>query len=396
MKYDFESITPRHNLGSAKWNEMLKYNVSTEEDIIPFSVADMEFNTAPEIKEGLKKFIDTYVLGYANQWESFQNAVCKWMKERHNWEIKPEWIVSTNGIIEAFYTAVHAYTEEGDGVILMTPIYYPMYKAIQNNGRVLLENPLIRTEDSYQIDFEDLEEKAKRPDCKMLIFCSPHNPSGRVWTTEELERVAEICIRNNVIIASDEIHFDLVSPGYKHHVFASLSEEISEHCLIMTAPSKTFNLAGLQTSNIIIPNKNLRDIFMEEMYHHAMNPKCNILGYEACRIAYEQCAEWVDEVNQVIDTNRRLVIDFLNREFPQIQVYKLEGTYLLWMDFSALGIHHLELEKILKGEAHVFFDEGYIFGAAGEGFERWNLACPTRYVEEALERLKNVLTKYVK
>ncbi|MCB7320204.1 MalY/PatB family protein [Lacrimispora sp. 210928-DFI.3.58] len=388
--YDFETVVFREGVGSGKWDEIKHTLGYTPKGIIPFSVADMEFVTQPEVVDGLKHFLDTSVLGYAQPTESYKMAVKGWMKRRHNWDIETDWIKDTHGVINAFFTAVKAFTKEGEGVMLMTPVYYPMYMAIDRNNRVLVENKLIRTGDTYKIDFEDFESKAKDQNTKLLILCSPHNPSGRVWTQEELLKIGRICIDNDVVIVSDEIHFDLIMPEYHHTVFASISDEFADHSVICTAPSKTFNLAGLQTSNVIIKNKALRDAFVKEMMKEDGNPKCNILGLEGCRLAYEHCEGWLDEVLKVIDTNRQVITDFMAEEFPQVQIMKLEGTYLLWMDFNGLGIECHELARILKEEAHLFFDDGYIFGEAGEGFERWNLACPTKYVREALERLKKL------
>lgn len=394
-KYDFETVINRENAGSAKWDEIKNTLGYIPEDVIPFSVADMEFVTMPEIVDGLKDFLDKNVLGYAKPTDDYKKAVKSFMKRRHDWDIETDWIRDTHGVINAFFTAVKAFTKEGEGVMLMTPVYYPMYMAISRHNRVLVENKLVRVGNSYEIDFEDFEKKAKDENTKLLILCSPHNPSGRVWKKEELERIGRICIDNGVLIVSDEIHFDLVTPGYHHIVFASISEEFAQHSIICTAPSKSFNLAGLQTSNVVIANEELRKLYVKEMEKDDGNPKCNILGLEGCRLAYEYGDEWLNQVNEVIDTNRRMVIDFMEKEFPQVQVMELEGTYLLWMDFNGLGIECHELARILKEEAYLFFDEGYIFGEAGSGFERWNLACPTSYVKAGLERMKTALKKHV-
>lgn len=395
-KYDFETVVVRYGTGSAKWDEMRTVNPDVQDGVIPFSVADMELKNPPEIIEGLQKFLENTVLGYAMPTEAYKASVCSWMKRRHNWEISPEWIKGSHGVIDAFFTAIKAFSKEGEGVMLMTPVYYPMYMGIKRNHRVLVENKLIRKDSRYEIDFEDFEAKAKDPNTKMLILCSPHNPTGRVWTREELTKIGRICIDNHVLVVSDEIHFDLITPGYHHTVFASISEEFAQHSVICTAPSKTFNLAGMQTSNIIIADPELRKIFFTEELTTSGNPKCNILGYEACRLAYDNCEEWLEQVNSLIDTNRRIIIDYLAREFPRIQVMDLEGTYLLWMDFNGLGIDCHDLERILRMEAQLFFDEGYIFGEAGAGFERWNLACPTKYIYEGLKRLKIALSKHIK
>lgn len=396
MKYNFETVTKRYNTGSKKWNEMAANGVKKDEDIIPFSVADMEFMTAPEIVDAIIDDLNQKVLGYANPTEEYLETVCRWMRERHGWDAKPEWILPAHGIVDAFFDAVKIYTKEGEGVMLMTPVYYPMYHAVLDNHRVLVDCPLVQKENTYEIDFVDFEKKAADDNTKLLILCSPHNPCGRVWTREELVRIGEICLKNQVLVVSDEIHFDLIMPGYKHIVFATLSEEIANNCIVCTAPSKTFNLAGLQTSNILIPNPEIREKYLNALKLTNPNPKCNILGYCACEAAYKYCEKWLEEAISVIDTNRRLVEEFMGREFPQIKVTKLEATYLLWMDWTGLGIDSKELERINHEEAKLFFDEGYIFGKQGDGFERWNLACPTRYVEEALQRMKNTYKKYIK
>ncbi|GAA6296948.1 pyridoxal phosphate-dependent aminotransferase [Enterocloster asparagiformis] len=396
MKYDFTTVYKRYGCGSGKWDEMQRENPNVGEDVIPFSVADMEFVEAPEIVEGLKAFLDTTVLGYANATDSYKEAVCAWMKKRHNWDAKPEWILPSHGVVDAFFSAIKCYTNEGDGVMLLTPVYYPMYIGIKVNNRVLVDCPLVERGDTYEIDFEDFEKKAKDPNTKLFILCSPHNPCGRVWTKEELERIGRICNENHVLVVDDEIHHDLIMPGHTHYVYASLSPEMEQNCLVLTAPSKTFNLAGLQTSNIFVPNEALRREMEAFLKRGSANPKCNILGYKACEIAYSSCGEWLDECIQVIDENRRVITEFMAENFPQIRVCQLQATYLLWMDWNGLGLDYKELERINRQEAGLFFDEGYIFGAQGEGFERWNLACPTSYVVAALKRMKEAYGKYVK
>lgn len=396
MDYNFETITPRYNMGSAKWDQIQVIYPDMPKDIIPFSVADMEFQTAPEIVNGLKKFIDSVILGYTNATDAFKNSVCRWMQVRHGWNAEPSWILSTHGCVEAFYTAVQCYTEENDGVLLLTPVYYPMYSAIKHNNRKLVDCPLVKNGDTYDINWDDFEEKLRDENTKMFILCSPHNPCGRVWKPGELRRIAELCSKYNVVVIADEIHHDLIMPGHSHIVYAAVSKEAEQNCVVLTAPSKTFNLAGLQTSNVFIPNDQLREQFLAQLKTGTANPKCNILGYEACRIAYDQCAQWLDACIAVIDRNRQIVVDFLARNFPQIKVFDMQGTYLLWMDWNGLGLNYKELERINHEEAQLFFDEGYVFGKQGEGFERWNLACPTAYVESALNRMKKAYDRYVK
>lgn len=396
MKYDFETVRQRYRMGSGKWDEMRAVNPKVGEDTIPFSVADMEFKQAPEIVDGLKAFLDKSVLGYANATDDYKETVCRWMRRQRGWDAKPEWILPSHGVVDAFYSAIRCFSKEGDGVMLLTPVYYPMYMAVSSNNRRLVDCPLIRRGHTYDIDFDDFERKASDPNTKLFLLCSPHNPCGRVWTKEELCRMSEICGRWGVLVISDEIHHDLIMPGYEHHVYASLSEEAEQNCLVLTAPSKTFNLAGLQTSNIFVPNPKLREQFLAYMKTGCANPKCNILGYEACRLAYEGCAEWLKECIGVIKTNRDLAVSFMAEHFPQIQICELQATYLLWMDWNGLGLPYRELERINRQEAELFFDEGYIFGSQGEGFERWNLACPTSYIQAALERMEKAYRGYIK
>jgi len=393
-QYDFENIIFRNNSGSHKWDEMLTVP-GVEADVIPFSVADMELKNAPEIIEGLKAYLDRSVLGYVKPNDAFRQVVADFIERRHGWKIENEWIKDSHGVVTAFFAAVKAFTEPGDGVILMTPVYYPMYMAASLNNRKEVHNRLIFKGDHYEIDFEDLEKKAQDPRNKVLILCSPHNPTGRVWSVDELTRIGRICIDNDVLVVADEIHNELIMPGYHHTMFGSISEEFAQHSITLISPSKTFNLAGMQVANLIVPNDKIRERYWHEFIMAEGSPKCNILGYEACRIAYTKCDEWLEQVIQVIDHNRKVVTDFLAKEFPQVQVIRLEGTYLLWMDFRGLGIECHELARILREDAHLFFDDGYIFGDEGEGFERWNLACPTKFIVAALERLKKALHPYL-
>jgi cystathionine beta-lyase len=395
-KYNLEETVKRYNTGSGKWNTIAVHMPEAGDDVIPFSVADMEFMTAPEIVKGLQDYLETHILGYANPTDDYKQSVVDWMKNRHDWEPKEEWMLSSHGIVDAFYEAVKAYAKEGDGVMLLTPVYYPMYSAISVNKRVLVDCPLVRTGSRYEIDFDDFEKKAKDPNTKLFILCSPHNPCSRVWTREELERMGRICLENDVFVVSDEIHFDLIMPGYKHIVFSSISDEFAQNSMVCTAPSKTFNLAGLQTSNIFIANEERRKQFMDSQMTSTTKMKCNILGYQACKLAYENCEEWLNQVIDVVAENKRIIEEFFAKEFPQIQIMDFEATYLLWMDWNGLGLDYKELERINREEAGLFFDEGYVFAEQGRGFERWNLACPTKYIVSALERMKKAYAPYVK
>jgi aminotransferase/cystathionine beta-lyase len=386
MKYDFTTVLNRRNTGSAKYEQMLGWNPNVSENTIPFSVADMELKNPPEIVDGLKQYISDNILGYTVPTKEYNNAVCGWMEKRHGWQIKPEWIIGSAGVVGAFFSAIKAFSNPGDGIIIMTPVYYPFFNAIKKNNRTLVENELINTGDNYIIDFEDLEAKAKDPKNKILLFCSPHNPVGRVWTEEELNKVAKICLDNDVLIISDEIHFDLVMPGFKHTVFAKVSDEAANNMIVCTAPSKTFNLAGMHTSNIIIPNEDIRKKYLAEVESNGFF-SLGILGYKACEIAYTQCEGWLDELIALIHHNHLVLKDYFAKNLPEVKVYDLEGTYLQWIDFRPLGLEKDELENLMHMEAEVFFDEGYVFGEAGSGFERMNIACPTHVMVEGLERV---------
>lgn len=388
MKYDFETLIPRKNMGSRKWNVMAQHNHNAAEDVIPLSVADMEFRNPPELAQGLKDYIDRSILGYTLPNDAFYQSVARWMKNRHQWDIKPEWLVQAPGVVNALFGIVKTFTEPGDGIIIMQPVYYPFSAAITQNGRELVNNALIYEDYAYWIDFDDLEKKAKDPKNKMLILCSPHNPIGRVWTREELEKVGRICIDNNVLVVSDEIHFDFILTGHKHTVFANISEEFAQHCIICTAPSKTFNIAGLKISNIVIPNDHLRKQLLEKNQRDFAS---NALGIQACRICYDDCGAWKDEMLCMIEYNYQQVKKFVEEKLPQIKVIELQGTYLLWLDCTALGLSDEELEKLTLG-ADLYLDEGYLFGPGGSGFERINLACPTRYLMAAMERFQKAIS----
>ena len=396
MKYDFETVVNRKNTGSAKWEGMKSLNPNVSEGIIPLSVADMELKNPPEIIKGLQEYLEDAILGYSTATESYLDAVTNWTKRRYNWETKSEWLINTPGVVNAFFQAVKAFTQPGDGVIIMTPVYYPFYMAVEKNERNIVKNPLIlNKEGKYEIDFNDLKEKAKVSNNKLLILSNPHNPVGRVWTEEELRKVGEICLENNVLVVSDEIHCDLIMPGYRHTTFANICEEFADNTITCISPSKTFNIAGMQSSNIFIKNEKLREKYLEELLKTAQFNSLNILGFKATEIAYTQCDEWLSQLIELIDTNRKMLTEFIETNIPQIKVINMEGTYLQWIDCRNLGIDYKELERINIFEAELFTDEGYIFGEEGIGFERLNLACPTKVLMDALERFKDTLDKYI-
>lgn len=386
MKYDFETIPNRKNVGSEKWEKMYDKVPNLPEGIIPFSVADMELKNAPEISQGVSEYMRNTVMGYTIPTDRYWRAVADWMYRRHGWKVKTEWIIDYPGVVTALFQTVRLLTDPGDGVILLTPVYYPFYNAVKRNGRRIRECPLKLQGLKYQIDFDLLEALAKKPENKLLLLCNPHNPVGRVWTLEELTQLGRICIENNVFVVSDEIHGDLILPGHHHTTFGQISEEFAQHSITCTSPSKTFNLAGLLTSNVIVANRDIKErlhTFRDDQATYF----CGMAGYKACEIAYIQCEPWLEELLLLLDQNKQILQNFMKVHFPEISVFELEGTYLQWMDFRGLGLEYHQLEAFLQEKAWLFFDEGSLFGKAGEGFERMNIACPTRALREALERL---------
>ncbi|UTC66108.1 MULTISPECIES: MalY/PatB family protein [unclassified Treponema] len=391
--YDFVNTLSRKKIGAAKWELMYKWNPNVSEGVIPLSVADMEFKNPPEIIEGLKSYLDRLILGYSMRYADYDNAVINWLKRKHDYSVSPEMIMQTPGVVNAFFAAVNTFTEKGDGVIVMRPVYYPFSMAIEMNERELVNCPLLCDKDNYYtIDYDKFESLAKQPKNKLLIFCSPHNPVGRVWKKEELKRLAEIALENNVIVFSDEIWNDLIMPGYNHTLMASISKEIGANTITATAPSKTFNVAGLATSNIIVENENLRTKYYETL-QKMRSSSVNALGLKACEIAYTRCDKWLDELLLVLDTNQKLVKNYFDSNFPMLKSRYIEGTYLQWIDFRALGMDNKALEDFMHNEAQFFTDEGYIFGSEGDGFERINIACPTKILEQHLEMLGGALKK---
>ncbi len=382
MKYDFTSVPDRSGCGSAKWNSAKNASV----DAVPLSVADMEFPTAPEIKTALKKLVDEQILGYTDPTEEYFDAVLSWMRRRHNFDARREWIVTTPGVVNALGVLIEAVTKPGDGIIILTPVYYPFDMAVLAKSRRFVYSELLLENGKYEIDFSDLEKKAALPDTKAIIFCNPHNPIGRVWTREELQRVADICNDNGVFIIDDEIHNDLVMSGYTHTVMATLDERTLGNIAVCTAPSKTFNLAGLQCSNIFVPDKKTRGKVNACMMMNLQN-HLNIFAFEACKTAYNECEGWLTELLTVIAHNARLVEDFMKKHFPEIYVFPLEGTYLQWLDMRRLGLTHVELRKMLE-KNDIFLDWGEMFGDLGRGFQRINLACASVTIEKMLERFR--------
>ena len=387
MKYDFDTLVKRNGVGAYKWDAMKRQNPELPEDIVPFSVADMEFKNAPEIVEGLKEYLDTAILGYTGPTETYFQAVIGFMERNHGFSPKKEWFMEFAGIVPALRQIIGALTEPGDGVMIQTPVYHQFRNVIEFNKCVVVENELIEKDGVYTIDLEDFERKAAREDVKLFVLCSPHNPVGRVWTEEELTKMAEICMKHNVYILDDEIHFDLIMPGYKHVSMLAMDEKYWQNCLVCTSPGKTFNLAGLQASNIFIPDETV----YKKIQKYRGGGGLNALSYKAVEFAYDRSEGWMKEMVAYVNENKNFVCNFLAERLPMITASEMEGTYLMWLDLRKLGLVPEEQEKMLREKAYFFADGGYIFGKGGEGFERVNLACPRHVLEAAMERFEKAI-----
>ncbi|NCB63110.1 MAG: pyridoxal phosphate-dependent aminotransferase [Clostridia bacterium] len=387
MKYDFESIIDRDPAvrGTGKYRIMKDSKGNKPpKGIVPLSVADMEFKTAPCVIDAIKAEADFGVLGYHRLTDDFRAACCGWMKERHGWEVQPDWLIPLEQVVPALYNCLWAYTEPGDGIIVQTPAYHHFIGATEHTGRKVLENQLLNKDGRYEIDFDDLAEKAKH--AKAMFLCSPQNPTGRVFTREELQRIGDICLENNVLVISDEIHHDLVQKEYRHIVYADLGEKYAQNCVICTSLSKTFNLAGLCYATIIIPNAELRAKFQKQMGLQAFM-HISRFGPVAHEAAYRRGAEWLDELIEVIRGNFEYTRAFFAEKLPGIKVTELEGTYLVWCDFTCFGMSDGEMKNFLTDECMLYLDNGTEFGEAGSGFQRINVACPRKTLADALDRL---------
>ncbi|MHA2391105.1 MAG: MalY/PatB family protein [Promethearchaeota archaeon] len=386
--FNFDQVIDRTKSNSAKWNRKVLEKGFGDPDLLPLWVADMDFKVAQPIIDKLVQTAEYGIFGYSILPPSFYKSVLSWFKRRYGWDIDKKWLTQTPGVIPALDVAVNAFCNAGDKVIVQNPIYYPFYPVIENNGCRILLNPLKLSNNHYKMDFEDLEKKAKDPRAKMIILCNPHNPIGRVWNEEELKQMGEICIKNEILVVSDDVHCDLILPGYKHTIFATINDEFAQNSIICTSTSKTFNLAGLKISNIVIPNQKLRQTYINTQANLGVgNP--NLFAVAAMDTAYshETCESWLNALLHYLKGNLDFLRTFFKENLPQIKVIEPEGTYLVWLDFRELGLEHKELEKFIRGTAKVALDEGYIFGQGGEGFERINIACPKSILEEALNRI---------
>lgn len=387
---DFGTVVDRRNTYSLKYDFAKQRNMP--EDILPLWVADMDFQVSSYIQEALLKQVNHGIFGYSDVKEEYFEVLEKWMKRHHDWQIEDQWLIKTPGVVFALAMAVKAFTDEGDGVLIQQPVYYPFSEVIVDNGRKVVSNTLLQEESGrYRIDFEDFEEKIVSEKIKLFFLCNPHNPVGRVWTKEELVRLGDICYKHHVIVVSDEIHSDFVFEG-KHHVFANLKEEYKDISLVAMSPSKTFNIAGLQVSNIFIPNQELRKKFTKQICASGYS-QLNVMGLVAAKAAYECGDEWYEAMHKYVKENIAYAKQFVEEKLPSVKFVPNEGTYLLWLDFRELNLSEKELENLIINKAKLWLDSGRIFGSAGKGFQRINVACPRETLAEALTKLEMALTR---
>ena len=387
MKHNFDTVIDRMHTSSVKWDGAEA--IFGEKELLPLWVADMDFKVPEAVSEAIAKKAAHGIFGYTIREDSYYESIIQWMKTRHNWTIEREWIVHSPGVVTALSLAVQAYTQPGDKVIVQPPVYYPFMKVTETNDREVVYNPLVNTDGHYAMDFDDLLAKID-DSVKLLLLCNPHNPGGFVWKKEDLQKLGEICLENNILVVSDEIHSDLVFKKGAHIPFASISEEFSQNSITCTAPSKTFNLAGLQTSNIIIPNEVLRKKFELETERNSIGMP-NSFGPVATEAAYTLGAEWLDNVLEYVEGNIQYVTDYFKKYIPSLQVYPLESTYLAWIDCRKLNMTADELETFFLTKAHVALNQGKAFGPGGEGFVRMNVACSRSLLEKAIKQIEEAV-----
>ncbi len=388
MKYNFDEIINRENTASVKYD--LRKEIFEKEDVIPMWVADMDFKTPDFIIKAIKDRANHEVFGYSFRPESYFQSIVNWLKRRHNWEISKDWISFSPGIVPAVNMAILAFTEPNDKIIIQPPVYFPFFSAIKNNNRAIIENPLKLKNGRYCFDFNNLEKKLA--DAKMLILSNPHNPGGSVWTEDELKRLGEMCLENNVLIMSDEIHADLVFKDFKFIPLASISKNIADSTVTFIAPSKTFNMAALSTSSVIASNKELKDKYDKvlDAIHVGLG---NVFGTVASEAAYNYGDEWLDQLMDYISVNLDFTQEFLNEKIPQIKMIRPEGTYLVWLDCSELNLNEKDLKEFMIKDAGLGFNDGRMFGTGGEGYMRMNIACPKQTLLDALISLEKAVNK---
>lgn len=390
MPVDFDTVPNRRGTNCFKYD--FAREMGMPEDVLPLWVADMDFPTAPAVLEQLHALAEHGIFGYTGVKDAYFSAVHNWYAQRFGWETQRSWLVTTPGVVFAIAIAIRAFTQKGDAILIQQPVYYPFANKVTENDRQLVVNPLVLKNGRYEMDFADMERKIVDYHVKMLLLCSPHNPVGRVWTKEELLRVGEICQKHGVLVVSDEIHADFTYAGHTHRVFASVKSEFADFTITCTAPSKTFNLAGLQNSNIFIPNRQLRHAYKKELSACGCGGT-NCMSMAACQAAYEAGADWLEQLKQYLAGNLAYIRQFLREKLPEIALIEPEGTYLVWLDLRKLGLTEQQQRQLIVQDAKLWLDTGTLFGQGGEGFERINIACPRTTIEQAMQRLEHAVHK---
>jgi cystathionine beta-lyase len=388
VRYNFDKLINRKNTNSLKYDFAKEYGFPS--DVIPLWIADMDFQSPFEVIQKLVKISKHSVFGYTDVKDDYFSAVQNWFLKRFYFKPRKEWFILSPGVVFAIAAAVRAFTKENESVLIQTPVYHPFHSVVKINKRNLIKNSLIYSDGKYSIDFKDFERKIIENKVKLFILCSPHNPVGRVWTREELIKIGNICLKHKVIVASDEIHCDFVYKGYKHTIFASLGNKFLNNSIWCSAPSKSFNLAGLQTSNIFAANENLRNKLKLELEKTGYET-LNTMGLAACQSAYEHGAHYMDELNDYLEKNLDYIRKFLKIEIPEIKLVEPQGTYLLWLDFNALGFSRKQLQTLTINKAKLWLSDGKTFGGEGKGFFRVNIACPLTVLKKAFGRLKTAM-----
>ena len=387
--YDFDQIIDRRNTNSLKYDFAVERGLPA--DVLPLWVADMDFRAPEPVLDALRKTVDHGIFGYSDVKDGYYDAVSQWFLTRFGWQTRPEWLVKTPGVVFALAMAVRALTQPGDSVLIQPPVYYPFFNVIRSNDRKVVESRLVYKDGAYAIDFADFERKAAKEHVKLFILCSPHNPIGRVWTVEDLRRLGDICRKHGIYVVSDEIHCDFTLPGHPHHVFLDAVPELTERAIVCTAPSKTFNLAGLQASNIWIPGEEIRKRFVREMSRCGYSG-LNRMGLIACQAAYEGGGDWLDGCRTYLRDNLDFLRAFLAERIPQVRLVEPEGTYFAWLDCSGLGLSQEALDELIIRRAKLWLDAGHIFGGNGGQFQRVVLACPRATLRQALEQLAQAVS----
>lgn len=388
-KFDFDKLTARRGSNCYKWDE------AANDEVIPLWVADMDFEVAPAIKEALRKRVEHGVFGYTMVPDSYYDAIINWFDNRHGWYINRDWILYTTAVVPALSCALKALTLPGEKVLVQTPVYNCFFSSIVNSGCLVEENRLVRDGNSYSIDFEDFEKKCKDEKVTVFVLCNPHNPAGRVWTADEMAKMNEICRRNGVKVIADEIHCEIVMPGYKYIPFASVSDDCLANSVTLQSPTKGFNIAGLQIANIVCSDEIVRKRINRAIN---INEVCDVnpFGVVALQAAYNESADWLDQMNAYVYDNYIELKSFCHEYLPKLEVLRLEGTYLAWVDVNALEFTTDELTQLLADKANVMVNSGTMYGQkAGQGYIRINLACPRQRLREALNRIGRLLAEYM-